>query len=36
MEMEDDMAMTISDECIICDVCETVCPNDAISKKVAT
>lgn len=24
------MALTITDECINCDVCEPVCPNDAI------
>lgn len=26
------MSMMISEECIICDVCETVCPNNAISQ----
>lgn len=26
-----DMALTITDECINCDVCEPECPNDAIS-----
>ena len=25
------MALMITDECINCDVCEPVCPNDAIS-----
>lgn len=25
------MALIITDECINCDVCEPVCPNDAIS-----
>jgi ferredoxin len=25
------MALTITDECINCDVCEPVCPNQAIS-----
>ena len=25
------MALMITDECINCDVCETECPNDAIS-----
>ena len=25
------MALMITDECIICDVCEPECPNDAIS-----
>ena len=25
------MALKITDECINCDVCEPVCPNDAIS-----
>ena len=25
------MALTITDECINCDVCEPECPNDAIS-----
>ena len=26
------MALYITDECINCDVCEPVCPNDAISQ----
>ena len=26
------MALMITDECINCDVCEPVCPNDAISQ----
>ena len=26
------MALLITDECINCDVCEPVCPNDAISE----
>jgi len=26
------MALTITDECINCDVCEPECPNDAISQ----
>jgi ferredoxin len=26
------MALIITDECINCDVCEPVCPNDAISQ----
>lgn len=26
------MALVITDECINCDVCEPVCPNDAISQ----
>ena len=26
------MALFITDECINCDVCEPVCPNDAISE----
>ena len=28
------MALTITDECINCDVCEPECPNDAISQGV--
>ena len=27
------MALTITDECINCDVCEPVCPNQAIYEK---
>lgn len=26
------MAMMITDECIVCDVCEPECPNEAISQ----
>lgn len=27
------MALTITDECILCDSCITECPNNAISRK---